>query len=539
MNLPRGDGKLVRPGDIGVSNQEIDPSSFTLQSIAESFGLEFVKNLKPEDIDSRVARIIPEGIARKHEILAIRFDDGQLTIVTHNPNNISLTDGLSQILDCRSVVTAVASREDILTCLRCFYSPQDGNENLIEEANRNAPLQEDCFDGIMLSDEDNPSEPWSRRIVDLILREGLQRGSSDIRIEPQNGSLVIRLKIDGSWVSLNPPPKLSWEKQVVSLLKTAANMDISETRRPLDGKIRIDFRGKKWDIRLSSIPTINGETLTLRILDPENATRSLSRIGFCPSDISLVEKQIQSPDGIILVTGPTGSGKTSTLYACLKGIDASSRNLLTLEDPVEYQIPGISQTQVNEAIGFGFSQALRACLRQAPDVILVGELRDKETVDVAIKAALTGHLVLSTLHTNDSISTVIRLLDMGIQKYLIAEALRTVIAQRLVRLLCRQCSRPFVPSPEYLEKWGLEDEVTANLKTAVGCDSCYDGFSGRSAIHEILVCGEEIRNAINASCTADEMRSIALNKGMRTLRQRGLELVLGGFTTREEVSRLV
>lgn len=500
----------------------------TLQSIAEGLGYDYIEKLMPEKLDPGVVKMIPEKEVREREVIAIKYDPDreQLMMATHDPNDLSRTDELLQIIDCqaKAIVIVVASREDILTCIEHFYSHEDARVEVIQQANLHSPPLETRNGEVVVPERDQPNEPWPKRILGVILQEALNGRASDISIQPQSMVLVVRLKIDGQWRRLAPPPDLSWEKQVVSLIKVAAEMDFTEVRKPLDGKLTARYKKQRYDLRIAIVPVVAGEMVTIRILDPKNANRTPADIGFCPSDIELVKDLTQRENGIVLVTGPTGSGKTSTLYCALQQVDRDARNILTIEDPVEYLIEGFNQISVNEAVGRNFASILRACLRHAPDVILVGEMRDPETVETAFKAALTGHLVFSTLHTNDALSTIIRLMDMGVPRYMIAEVLRSVIAQRLVRLLCCKCSKPFVP------------DHLRGLRRPIGCGSCNGGYSGRTAIHEILVCQGEVREGIRGG-PIEGLRILAVKNGMKTLRQRGLDLVFTGKTTLEEVCR--
>jgi type II secretory ATPase GspE/PulE/Tfp pilus assembly ATPase PilB-like protein len=361
--------------------------------------------------------------------------------------------------------------------------------------------------------------------------------ASDIHIEPTRHGMTIRYRIDGVLQEI-PSPPAKWVNAIISRLKVLSNMDLAEKRVPQDGRIRLTFSDKKLDLRVSNLPTIFGESIVMRILDQSQVMMGLEDVGFLPSSIKTFNELIRSPNGVILMTGPTGSGKTTTLYAALGTLNTPDHKLVTLEDPVEYQIPGINQIQINQDIGLDFALGLRSVLRQSPDIILVGEIRDTETAENAIRAALTGHLVFSTLHTNDAPSATVRLIDMGIKPYLVASSLQAVIAQRLVRRICPGCKESWRPTPEVIQESGFDPDEYANRDffRGRGCERCNQhGYRGRTAIHEIMVLNSDLRRRVIRSEPASRLKKAAVKYGMHTLRMDGWEKCLLGSTTIDEV----
>ena len=372
----------------------------------------------------------------------------------------------------------------------------------------------------------------SKMIVDAYLLK-----ASDIHIEPMEKQLVVRYRVDGVLRRMESPPKYL-QGNIITRVKIMSNMDISEKRVPLDGRIQIRVKDKDLDLRVSSIPTTHGESIVMRILDKASIQLDIPKLGFYTDDQEKIDRILGTPEGVFLVTGPTGSGKTTSLYAFLNAINTPTRKIITVEDPVEYQLSGINQVQVNPLVQMTFANALRAMLRQAPNIIMVGEIRDLETADIAINASLTGHLVFSTLHTNDAPSAVTRLIDMGVKPFLVASAVRAIMAQRLVRRVCKQCAAPYTPSPEEIRILNLSDDYIehSTLMKGRGCANCgYTGYKGRMGIYEIFLLGEEIQNLIYEKKTASVIREAARKSGMRTLREDGLRKAAAGTTTLEEV----
>jgi general secretion pathway protein E len=383
-----------------------------------------------------------------------------------------------------------------------------------------------------------PDEAPVIRFVNSLLFRAIRERSSDIHVEPYEKELAVRNRVDGILHTLVSAPR-KWHAPVVSRIKVMAGMDIAERRLPQDGRIRIRLGGKEIDIRVSTVPTGFGERAVLRILDRTSVLLGLEELGLAGADLDAILRLLGRANGIVLVTGPTGSGKTTTLYGMLRRLDSATRNIITIEDPVEYQIRGIGQIQVNPKIGLSFADGLRSILRQDPDVIMVGEIRDAETASIAIQASLTGHLVLSTLHTNDAPSAVTRLVDMGIEPFLVASSLAAVIAQRLVRRLCPSCRRAYDPGREEWGKLGLSSPPAAPFHAPVGCDRCIGtGYSGRTALYEILQADDRVRSLVLSRADSDGIRDLAVKNGMRTILAAGTEKVLAGVTSVEEVLRV-
>ncbi|HEX2090786.1 MAG TPA: type II secretion system ATPase GspE [Longimicrobiaceae bacterium] len=374
------------------------------------------------------------------------------------------------------------------------------------------------------------------RLVNLILRDALQKRASDVHLDAMPDALRVRYRVDGVLHDVSSSPK-RYHAAVVSRIKVMANMDIAERRLPQDGRIRLRMAEREVDLRVSTIPTVHGESVVLRILDRSSATPGLELLGMLPEDLGRFTRLIRRPHGILLVTGPTGSGKTTTLYTALSQLNDATRKIITVEDPVEYQLRGVSQIEVHSRIGLSFAAALRSILRQDPDIIMVGEIRDRETAEIAVQAALTGHLVLSTLHTNDAPTAVTRLLDMGVEDYLVASTVEGIIAQRLVRRICPECAAPYQPEGDVLARMGLPPGT--RLRHGAGCRACDGtGYRGRLGIYEILILSDQIRALVVRRTPLEEIRSVAVAEGMKTLRMDGVQKVLAGETTLEEVLRV-
>jgi general secretion pathway protein E/type IV pilus assembly protein PilB len=372
--------------------------------------------------------------------------------------------------------------------------------------------------------------------VNTVIVEAYKSRASDIHMEPLAKEFRLRYRIDGVLHEVSGPPK-KLQNPIISRLKIMAGMSISEKRVPQDGRIQVNVDGKSIDLRVSCLPTNNGESIVMRILDKEGLKLGLDQLGFFPDDQMIFEQLIGLPDGIILVTGPTGSGKTTTLYSSLHYINRPDRKIITVEDPVEYVMSGINQVQVNNTVGLTFAEALRSMLRQSPNVVMLGEIRDMETASIAINASLTGHLVFSTLHTNDAASATTRLIDIGVQPFLVASSARAFMAQRLVRRLCQHCKQPYEPTQSEIRTLGLDkqDLSQANFLHGRGCSKCSGGYRGRFGIYEIFVADDEIRKMIYEKSTATTLKNAAIRKGMRTLRADGIRKALAGLTTPEEV----
>ncbi len=532
-----GDGQLAR--NVERIGDAAHPGS--ISSSFEQSLLPKPMELRPESLDPIVVKMIPEEIARKYCIVAIRFnsESNRLAVATNDPGNLELTDRLPYEIGDVGIEPILALEKDILICLERFYSKAGNQMEVIVKANENPPpVGERPGELILPEGGVLPKVVGNEHLVGAILCGAIRERASDISIEPWEDGVVVRYRIDGCLRDIEPPCKSGWLLGMVSFLKSRAGMKIEECRHPQDGSIRVEYRNQSYDIRIATLLTQYGEMVTLRLLDPKNAQKTLGEMGLSDSDVEMLRLLIQKPNGAILATGPTGSGKTTLLCALLNELNTRDKKIITIEDPIEYRIKGINQTQTNERTGLNFSNSLRACLRQNPDVIMIGEMRDTETAGVALQAALTGHLVLSTLHTNDAPSAVSRLVDLGIPRFMIADALQVIIAQRLVRKLCEACSRVSRPNTEMVKHLGLEDgDYLQQVRGPVGCQSCYDGYQGVTPIHEILVCDEKIKTFIHAGHSTDAIKQLACEQGMKTLRQSGCLKAFAGTTSLDEVLR--
>ncbi len=504
-------------------------------ALARHLGLEYV-DLSDTGIDPMAASLVPDKLARRHGVLPIKFDeDGVLVVAMSDPGNVLAIDDVRTATD-REVRTVVSTRSDIFGAIERQKQMGESVEDLASELG----MDEDADDLASVKEiaEDAPIV----KFVNGIISQAVNDRASDIHVEPQEHDVRVRFRVDGV---LHEVVKQSRKIHagVVSRLKIMADMDIAERRVPQDGRISLRTGGKQIDLRVSSLPTVFGEKIVMRILDKSSVLLKLGDLGFLDYNYGRYEKSFRKPYGMILVTGPTGSGKSTTLYATLNVINQPGVNIVTTEDPVEYRLPGISQVQINNRAKLTFPTALRSILRQDPDVLLVGEMRDSETAKIGMEAALTGHLVLSTLHTNDAPSAPTRLVEMGVDSFLVASAVECVLAQRLARKLCGKCKEAYEPSTDELATAGLaipESGVLPTLYKAVGCSACAKtGYRGRVAVHEVMVMSEEIERLIVERAGTDEIAKFAQAQGMRTLREDGLAKAVVGQTTLEEVGRVV
>ena len=510
------------------------------QAMARFHGLEYV-NLDEVRIPERVIELVPETIARENATLPLAEDDDILKVLLSNPLDIETIEKLRFILN-RQVQIALAPRENILEAINRYYGQIDGEsaDSMLQEFTDTAIDFTETDDGTdELGDEDSASGPIVR-LVQLMINEAVQLRASDIHVEPFEDRIRIRYRIDGRLVERDSPPRRLLGA-ILSRIKILARMDIAERRRPQDGRIKISAGGKTLDLRVSVIPSSNGQSVVMRLLDQDNIRVGVRQLGLSEADYSIFSDLIKRPNGIVLVTGPTGSGKTTTLYAALNTLNRPDRKIITAEDPVEYYLPGINQVEVRHSIGLDFARIIRSMLRQAPNIILVGEMRDSETASMGIQASLTGHLVFSTLHTNDAPSAVTRMVDMGVPNYLVASSVIAVLAQRLVRVICNRCKKPWQPTQAILDQAGITPEIAKNAEFSrgVGCNYCNKtGYRGRLAIFEIMKITSGIRELIFQNKSSVEIRERAIKEGMSTLYQDGLSKVLKGITSLEEVFRI-
>ncbi len=486
------------------------------RTMAFNSGMEFV-DLTGQAVSLEMKAIVPEEVARRYKIVPLGFDGGRLQIAISDPNNFETLDSLPHVLKTEMDFVC-ATPENITAISSQLY----GNEHDI---------------GGMTSSDEPEAAPIIKLVANTLI-EAAKARASDIHIEPMEKDMRTRYRIDGVLHDVEHHPKKLHSSIIARIKIMTSTMSIDEKRVPQDGRITMKFQDKELDLRVSIIPTSNGESVVMRILDKTSLRLGLSDLGFLSDDQEEFEKLITLPDGIILVTGPTGSGKTTTLYACLNYITRPDRKIITVEDPVEYELPGINQVMVKEDIGMTFAAALRAMLRQAPNIIMLGEIRDMETASIAINASLTGHLVFSTLHTNDAPSAVSRLTDIGIKPFLIASSVRAIEAQRLVRRLCNDCKKDGVLSEKELRQLSLDASQVygASIKVPDGCPKCrQNGFRGRLSIVEIFKMDDEVRGMINERLPAPTLRRRARELGMRTLREDGIRKVLAGMTSADEV----
>ncbi|MBF0551385.1 MAG: type II secretion system ATPase GspE [Deltaproteobacteria bacterium] len=524
---------LLKTG--AVSEEEL------LEVLAQRFNLPLFKNLKPR-LSVELAGRVPINYFKKYTIAPLNLEDGVLTVAVNDPYMINPVDEMRLFFNCLKVNRVLATRREILACIHRFYDQAgDTSEEVIQDldAGDETAGGGDAF-GETEDLLDATSEAPVIRLVNHVLTQAAKRQASDIHIEPYQKDLKVRYRIDGILYEILSPPK-RFQSAITSRIKIMANLNIAEKRLPQDGRIQIRVANKDIDIRVSIIPTAFGERIVLRLLDKTAALLGLEELGFGPKKLTVFRSLISRVNGIILVTGPTGSGKSTTLYAALNELNSVERNIITVEDPIEYQLYGVGQIQVNPKINLTFAKGLRAILRHDPDVIMVGEIRDLETVEIAIQASLTGHLVFSTLHTNDSAGAVTRLVDMGVEPFLISSAVVGVVAQRLVRVVCPKCREPYNPSAEELAEMNLSPRLLGNrqLYRGRGCGDCFDtGYRGRTSIYEIMVMTDSIRNLVLKGADANQIRQAAIAEGMATLKQDGTEKLLAGATTVAEVLRV-
>ncbi len=511
-----------------------------LQALGIQLEIPYMARLDKTQIDRDLIRLVPIGFAKRYELIPLKSGDEKALVATSNPLNLSALDDLRVILG-RDISVAIALPSEILNCIHQIYErSSDSAEQVIETLNVDnldelASGLNEPVDLLEAADE----APIIR-LVNSLMFEAVKRKASDIHLEPFERELAIRYRIDGILYNILTTPK-RLQLSITSRIKIMAGLNIAEKRLPQDGRIGIKISGQDVDIRVSAIPTAHGERLVLRLLDKTHLLLSLEELGLDANKLKQMGQLIRMSHGILLVTGPTGSGKTTTLYAALNTINSPDKNIITIEDPIEYQLKGIGQMQVNPKIGLTFANGLRSILRQDPDVIMVGEIRDVETAEIAIHASLTGHLVFSTLHTNDSAGAITRLLDMGIEPFLVSSSVVAIIAQRLIRMICSDCRASYSPPQEELEKLGLgsKNGKGKTFYRGRGCTSCMNtGYRGRTGIYEILVLDDEIRNLLLSKTDANTIKNRAVEKGMTTLKQDGATKVMRGVTTTEEILRV-
>jgi general secretion pathway protein E/type IV pilus assembly protein PilB len=509
-----------------------------LRTMGEELSIPFVEDLSARGVDVETFRSLPAKLVYKKHLVPLERNNGSLTVVTSDPFDLYAFDEL-RLLTGLEIKPALAVDEEIDKIIKTYYGV--GGDTIDEMM-----MSTDDVEVLDADNQDNDDlldmaqEASVIRLVNEIFLEALKERASDIHIEPYENDLSIRYRIDGVLQDAAVPPQIRrFQAAIISRIKIMANLNIAEKRLPQDGRIKVQVGGKQIDIRVSVIPMLFGEGVVMRVLDKTNVLFSLPELGMAGDTFKVFQDMITRPHGILLVTGPTGSGKTTTLYAALQAIVGPELKCLTVEDPVEYHLDGVNQIQVNPKIDFTFARGLRAILRHDPDVVMIGEIRDTETAEAAIQASLTGHLVLSTLHTNDACSAPTRLLDMGIEPFLVTSTLEMAMAQRLVRKICEKCKQPYQPDPDSLPRDLVEQlDPDQPLYRGAGCRSCRQtGYHGRAGLFELMVSSQEIRDKVMQRSSAGEVQNIALQQGLRLLRQDGWLKVKQGITTPDEVVR--
>ncbi len=502
------------------------------------FSIPYIEAIADKMADNDLLGKIPLKFLRENIIIPVRDEDNNIVLVISDPLNFQALDELDLLFGERTQ-RGVATNTTIINAINKYY-PLEGTKEMIEELEEDKDLSDVGLDFAAIQEEDilgMASEAPIIKLVNHMLYQAVKRDASDIHIEPFEKELQVRYRIDGVLYPVMTPPKRA-QAAISSRIKIMANLNIAEKRQPQDGRIQIKIADKPIDIRVSVIPVAFGERIVLRLLDKSRSFASLKQLGFSDRDYKVIMHSIQQPNGIILVTGPTGSGKTTTLYSILNKLNDPSVNIITVEDPVEYQMQGINQVQVREQIGLTFAAALRSILRQDPDIVMIGETRDVETAQIAIQASLTGHLVLSTIHTNSAAATITRLLDMSIEPFLIASTITSITAQRLVRVLCPKCKEPYKPQSDLLKRLGIsEAEAQAiTFYRAKGCDDCAKtGYKGRMALFEIMLMTPEIAHMTMERADASQIQRQAIKDGMTLLLEDGIRKAKMGLTTIEEV----
>ena len=503
--------------------------------LAEEFGMPAV-SLDGIDVSAEVLSLVPRAFAVRHHLLPLALDGRTLRVAISDPLDADGIDSLAHLVK-HSIEAVVAPAPEIARAIERFYGTPGASSQKPPAGTTPAATLPAAATATREFREAEAADAPVVRLVHSIIAEAIRRRASDIHLEPLERRFRVRYRVDGVLLEAESPPK-RLQLAIISRLKIMANLSIAEKRLPQDGRIQIAVGERSFDLRVSSLPTAHGESIVMRILDKEGLRPGLAELGFFRDDAEMFERLIKQPDGLLLVTGPTGSGKTTTLYSGLHHINQPDRKIITVEDPVEYQLTGVNQVPVHDEVGMTFAAALRAMLRQAPNVVMIGEIRDRETADIAINASLTGHLVFSTLHTNDAPGAVTRLIDIGVKPFLVATALRAVMAQRLVRCLCQQCSRPVALTPEELRMLNLTpaQAAGAQFRRGAGCPACNGtGYHGRMGIFEILVLNAELQRMIYDGAGATRLRERARALGLRTMREDGARKVIAGLTTVEEV----
>jgi type IV pilus assembly protein PilB len=513
------------------------PEQEVLRALGEQLSVPYVR-LRAGIHDPEIVALIDRSAAMRLQVLPLQKVRGELALATVDPQAIPAFDEVEQQVGCR-VRPVLACREEILNAINDSYGGNIDTIGLISDVDEDFEVIESLVpDDYAAIDEMAEGSPVIN-LVNSLVQRAVRDGASDIHIEPSRSKSRVRFRIDGVLYEVTVL-KAELHPAIVSRLKVMANLDIAERRLPQDGRIQVHTQGRAVDLRFSSLPGLFGEKIVLRVLDKNQSLLDVNKLGMNSGNLEAFKALLENSNGLILVTGPTGSGKTTSLYAALNYLNSIEKNIVTIEDPVEYQIDIVNQNEVHDNIGLSFSTILRHTLRQDPDIVMVGEIRDRETAEIAVQAALTGHLVLSTLHTNHAIGAITRMIDMGVEPYLLSSALIGVVAQRLVRTICPACTTRFVATPEVARRYGWEGENQVRLARGRGCPECYDsGYKGRMGIHEVLQADEELQRLVTSNPSRDELTTYLQGKNIRTLFYDGLDHVRQGDTTIEEISRVI
>jgi general secretion pathway protein E len=532
-NFPGSPVKKIVSANI-ISEDEL------LKLLSEKLGFPYISLRKPHR-EPIVIENLSEKFLKQAKVIPLGITDSMLSVAISDPFDFYTLDAISLATGYKLEIS-LAREEEIVDAIERLSSSETGSmEKIIEDLDKDRKdisLDEEGGDVDHL--KDMASEAPVIKLVNLVISRAIEVRASDIHFEPFEGSFKVRYRIDGILHEVESPPR-RLQAAITSRIKIMSKLNIAERRLPQDGRIRLRVLGKEIDFRVSTIPTLFGESVVMRILDRESVILDLPRLGFPQEELAVFEELISRPHGIILVTGPTGSGKTTTLYSALNKINSPEKKIITVEDPVEYQLIGVNQIQVKSSIGLTFASALRSILRQDPDIIMIGEIRDAETAEIAIHSALTGHLVFSTLHTNDAAGAITRLMEMGMENFLISSSLIGILAQRLVRINCSQCVEPYTPEPGVLEQISLSEDEARNVKIfqGRGCENCANtGYRGRSGIYEFLPITDEIRGLILEKADSNTIKEMGRKQGMKTLREAGWNKVKNGTTTISEVLRV-
>lgn len=529
LDIQKKSGKKI--GEVLVAEGIITEDDI-IEVLEFQLGIPHV-DLDKYQISSKVATLIPENIVRRYELIAIDKRDNLLIVAMVDPLNIFALDDVKLFVKL-DIQPVISTREKLLKVIDRFYSGETTKKVLEEFEESFLPVNmDDIEDSELLEVTTAPIV----KLLNSIIEQAVRERASDIHIEPYADDIRVRFRIDGDLREIMTLAKTSLSG-IITRIKIIGKMNIAEKRIPQDGRVETKIGGREIDMRISTLPTVYGEKIVIRLLDRSSFVFTKEGLGFSSSDLEVFNKILNQPYGMILVTGPTGSGKTTTLYAVLQELNQIEKNIITIEDPVEYKLNGINQVQVNAKAGLTFASGLRSVLRQDPDIVMVGEIRDSETAEIAVRAAITGHLVLSTLHTNDSPSTIARLIDMGIEPYLVSSAVIGVVSQRLIKLICPKCKKSYKAG--YLEKkvLGIDEKEKLILDKAVGCSSCNNGYKGRRAVHELMPVNETIRQLIDKGANIDELRGQVIKDGMHTLLESAAKLAINGETSYDEVLRV-